>query len=49
MFRYLGWESKPDRWTSKVAHTLEKAYRLIEADFEYVGNIHGAEIFRKAK
>ncbi|MCW4019969.1 MAG: site-specific integrase [Candidatus Bathyarchaeota archaeon] len=44
-----GWDVKPDRWTSKVAHSAEEACELIEAGFEYVGNIHSAEIFKKPK
>ena len=43
------WQVKPDVWTSRVAHNVEEACKLVETGFEYVGCIHGAEIFRKPK
>jgi integrase len=33
----------------KVAENVEEAGKLIEAGFEYVGRIHGSEVFRKRK
>ena len=38
-----------DEFTVKVANTPEEACQLIEVGFDYVGNIHGKEIFRKRK
>jgi integrase len=43
------WQIKPDMWTSRVASNVEEACKLVEAGFEYVGCIHGAEIFRRPK
>ncbi len=43
------WQVKPDMWTSKVAHNVEETCKLVETGFEYVGCIHGAEIFRRPK
>lgn len=42
-------QSGPDQYISKVANTVEEARQLIEVGFEYIGNILGAEIFRKRK
>ena len=40
---------KDDDYTCKVAQNLEQATQLIQAGFEYLGNIHGHELFRKRK
>jgi len=42
-------QAESDEFHFKVAETLEEAGRLIEAGFDYVGRIHGAEVFRKRK
>ena len=42
-------QTESDEFTSKVAHDADEACELIETGFEYIGNIHGAEIFRKRK
>lgn len=41
--------SKHDEFHSKVAESTEEACKLTEAGFEYVGKVHGAELFRKRK
>ncbi|MGD8507151.1 MAG: site-specific integrase [Candidatus Bathyarchaeota archaeon] len=38
-----------DNFTVKVAINLSDACQLLEAGFEYVGNMHGHELFRKRK
>ncbi|NIO38676.1 hypothetical protein GTO27_13420 [Candidatus Bathyarchaeota archaeon] len=38
-----------DNFTVKVATNLSQACQLLEAGFEYVGNMHGHELFRKRK
>ena len=38
-----------DEFTSAVARTLQEACQLIEAGFEYVTEMEGAQIFRKRK
>ncbi|MCW4027827.1 MAG: tyrosine-type recombinase/integrase [Candidatus Bathyarchaeota archaeon] len=42
-------DSSEEEFHAKVAETLEEATSLMEAGFEYVGKIHGAEMFRKRK
>ena len=38
-----------DEFTVKVAKTPEEACQLLEVGFDYVGNIHDNEVFRKRK
>jgi len=38
-----------DEFTVRVAETPKEASQLLEVGFNYVGNIHGEEIFRKRK
>ena len=38
-----------DEFTIRVAKTPKEACQLLEVGFDYVGNIHGEEIFRKRK
>jgi integrase len=40
---------KDDEYVSKVATTVKEACQLVEAGFEYVCQIDGAQIFRKRK
>jgi hypothetical protein len=35
--------------TVKTARTVEKAYSMVEAGFEYVTEMEGVKIFRKRK
>lgn len=38
-----------DDFIVKVAHNVQEACKLLEVGFEYVGKIHGDEIFKKRK
>ena len=38
-----------DEFTIRVAKTPKEACQLLEVGFDYVGTIHGEEIFRKRK
>jgi len=42
-------KSESDDFIVKVAEDPNDACELLEAGFDYVGNIHGKEIFRKRK
>lgn len=38
-----------DEFTTEVADSVEEAKELLDSGFDYVGRIHGAEMFRKRK
>lgn len=38
-----------DEYVVKVAATLDDAYKLLEAGFEYITDIGGQKLFRKRK
>jgi hypothetical protein len=38
-----------DQFTVKVATNLSEACQLLESGFDYVGNMHGHELFRKRR
>lgn len=42
-------KSGNDEFTVKITNDAREACQLIEVGFEYVGNIHGKEVFRKRK
>jgi len=41
--------TQDDQFTAKVATNLSEACQLLESGFEYIGNMHGHELFRKRK
>jgi len=55
-YLHLRWNAKShlvtfedSEFTSKAAWTLKEAQELVEAEFEYVCDIEGAQFFRKHK
>lgn len=42
-------DTQDDTFTVKVANDLSEACQLLEAGFNYVGNMHGHELFKKRK
>ncbi|MEA2090580.1 MAG: tyrosine-type recombinase/integrase [Thermoproteota archaeon] len=40
---------KDEEFVTKVAESIEDAVELLNAGFEYVGNVHNAELFKKRK
>jgi integrase/predicted RNA-binding Zn-ribbon protein involved in translation (DUF1610 family) len=41
--------TQDDQFTAKVATNLSEACQLLESGFDYIGNMHGHELFRKRK
>jgi len=40
---------KPDQYVCETASTVKEAKQLIEAGYEYVSDMDGVQLFRKAK